>query len=166
METIAVYWEATIKTYGFFVKTDLSLVKFSVPCDRMGDIGEWLQTWKPGTGGFIMASGMLSGDNSFQLSMLFEGKTDPDSMKTLMENDFLPVPEIDHPVELITFQGPHYGDRYGIADAAFTPFAENNLAVLASACTGAGIYIVVPQNRAKDAVGLLSKKFVVPGAQG
>ena len=66
------------------------------------------------------------------------------------------------PVELIYFQGPHYGDRYGIAHAAFGTLEAQNLKILAAGCTGASIYIIVPEKSAQTAVRCLSEAFEIP----
>ena len=70
--------------------------------------------------------------------------------------------EIDSPVELIYFQGPHFGDRYGIADAAFRALAGQE--VLAAGFSGASVYIVVADKQAQATIECLSEAFITPAA--
>lgn len=165
METIAVYWEPIIKTYGLFVKTDLSLVRISFPADQITFWGSRIQESDQAEGRFIMVVGHVFDGNRIQLSLLFENSNSGIEKKLLETiTEKLPATSItvDTPVELIYFQGPHFGDRYGIADTAFTPFVKNKVTILASACASASIYIVVPEYTARIAVKILSEKFVVP----
>jgi hypothetical protein len=67
-------------------------------------------------------------------------------------------------VELVLFQGPHYGERFGIVDASLQALAAKGLNLLASACSGSCVYLVVPQGTADDVVSALSDSFDVPKA--
>jgi aspartokinase len=80
-------------------------------------------------------------------------KTDPDS-----EKDF----HLTYPVELISFQGPHFGDRYGIADTAFKALEGQGVPVLITVFAGAAVYIVLPEKKLQDARPLLLEAFEVP----
>ena len=51
------------------------------------------------------------------------------------------------PVELIYLHGPHFQDRYGIAEAALSPLQKADIPILAAGCSGTSVYIVVPENR-------------------
>ena len=66
------------------------------------------------------------------------------------------------PVELIYFHGPHFGDRFGIADSALKALADGEIPILAFGCSGASIYIVLQENGSKKARNLLSHVFEVP----
>jgi len=165
LETIAVYWEPIIKTYGLFLKTDLSLVRISFPIDQTTFWGSRIQESDQAEGGFIMVVGHIFDGNRMQLSLLFENSksgVEKKILETIIEKQPATFITVDTPVELIYFQGPHFGDRYGIADAAFTPFVENKVTILASGCASASIYIVVPEHMAQLAVKILSEKFIVP----
>ncbi len=121
METIAVYWEPVIKTYGFMEKTGLSLFKFSCPVDRMADWGHRLQDWGTAGDGFIMVAGSNLNGKTLQFNLLFEAQG-VDRYQAFLEKWLEEEPrmslQVESPVELIYFHGPHYGDRYGIASAA------------------------------------------------
>ena len=66
------------------------------------------------------------------------------------------------PVELISFQGPHFGDRYGIAYSAFKALDDQGVPILIAVCSGAAVYIVLPEKKLQDARPLLLEAFEVP----
>ena len=65
-------------------------------------------------------------------------------------------------MELISFQGPHFGDRYGIADTAFKALDGQKVPVLITVFAGAAVYIVLPEKKLQDARPLLMEAFEVP----
>lgn len=66
------------------------------------------------------------------------------------------------PVELIYFFGPHFGDRYGIAEAAVRVIHRESLPILAMGCSVSFIYIVLPEGMALQAKSLLAENFEIP----
>ena len=69
---------------------------------------------------------------------------------------------VDNPVELVYFQGPHYGDRYGIACAALSALAKHGVTVLAVVCAGASVYMITPKGMACTARNALIGAFSIP----
>ena len=65
------------------------------------------------------------------------------------------------PVALIYLHGPHFQDRYGIAEAALSPLQKADIPVLATGCSGTSVYIVVHENRADEAATCLAETFVI-----
>ncbi len=114
MEIIAVYWEPIIKTYGFSVKTGLSLVKLSFPADQATTLGAKIRELDNAGvgGGFTMVVGHLFDGRQMRLSLLLEGCTSDliDSMtEKLLKKEPSVSLQIQIPVELIYFQGPITG---------------------------------------------------------
>ena len=68
--------------------------------------------------------------------------------------------------EMVLFQGPHFGDRYGIADAWVSAVAKADVRVLASACTGATVQIVLREGASAAAIDALSAAFTIPTSGG
>jgi len=66
------------------------------------------------------------------------------------------------PAELVFFQGPHFGDRYGIADVAVEALAGGGVQTVAVVCSGACIYIVLPEGKSEEAVRVLAETFEIP----
>jgi aspartokinase len=68
------------------------------------------------------------------------------------------------PVEVVYFYGPHFGDRYGIAEAALKVLTESGIRATASACSGSCVYLVLPEGQSEEAVRALSRTFEIPRA--
>ena len=165
METIAVYWEPKPKTYGFKEVFDLSLVTIEIKPEKMLQWGLWLMELADLNIGFQLILAKYSADRELRLYILleklwvgsllsyFDKKINLDS-----EKDFY----LKSPVELISFQGPHFADRYGIADSAFKALDNHGIPILIAACSGAAVYIVLPENKLHKARFFLSEAFEVP----
>lgn len=165
METFAVYWEAKPKTYGFKEVVDLSLLNIEIRPEKMSQWGLWLMELSDLDIGFHLILAKYSTHQKLRLYILLEKlwedrvlsylgeKIDLDS-----EKDF----HLTYPVELISFQGPHFGDRYGIADTAFKALDGQGIPVLIAVFAGAAVYIVLPEKKLQDARPLLIEAFEVP----
>jgi aspartokinase len=79
--------------------------------------------------------------------------------KCLSENiDFIGA---TYPVGLVCFHGPHYGDRYGIAETVFKTL-DGKVKIIASSFSGAAVYLVFHMDDIKTAISLLSQTFETP----
>jgi aspartokinase len=165
LETIAVYWEDKIKTYGFQAEHGLSLFRISIPSSQQlaglgsvldSDINEINFRW-------IMVQ--RSTRHGFNVYILLDQKW-KQPMQTLLERHQENNADLDlqteSPVEMIFFHGPHFGDRYGIADTALGALRGKSLPVIAMGCTGASVYIILPENCAAKARHFLSAVFETP----
>lgn len=162
METIAVYWESRIKTYGFQRVTDLALIELSYPLHAINSLGEILsrddlQALKAP---FILAQG-----SDHEISFLFclpekEGRDFHASLEIALS----PISQrYVHPVGVIFFHGPHFGDRYGIADATFSALSKAGVEIMASGCSSSSVYLVLNQDDLDRAEEVLTKTFEVAG---
>jgi hypothetical protein len=165
VETFAVYWEPKPKTYGFNEVIDLSLLNIEIRPGEMTQWGLWLMELSDFDIGFHLILAKYSTHQKLQLYILLEKlwgdrvlsylgkKIDVDSGKEF---------HLTYPVELISFQGPHFGDRYGIADTAFKALDGQGVPVLITVFAGAAVYIVLPEKKLQDARPLLIEAFEVP----
>jgi aspartokinase len=165
VETFAVYWEPKPKTYGFKEVIDLSLLNIEIRPGKMSQWGLWLMELSDLDIGFHLILAKYSTHQKLQLYILLEKlwgdrvlsylgkKIDVDSGKEF---------HLTYPVELISFQGPHFGDRYGIADTAFKALEGQGVPVLITVFAGAAVYIVLPEKKLQDARPLLLEAFEVP----
>ena len=165
METIAVYWEPKPKTYGFKEIADLSLMNIEIKPGEMGQWGLWLMELANHDIGFHLSIAKYSNRQELRLYILFE-KFWADSVLSHIDKRIDPESEkyfhLTSPVELISFQGPHFGDRYGIAYSAFKALDDQGVPILIAACSGAAVYIVLPEKKLQDARPILLEAFVVP----
>jgi aspartokinase len=165
VETIAVYWEPKPKTYGFKEIIDLSLLDIEINPGEMAQRGLWLMELADMGIGFHLILAKYSTHQNLRLYILLE-KLWTDSILSSIDKKIDPGSEkklyLNYPVELISFQGPHFGDRYGIADTAFKALDKQGVPVLITVCSGAAVYIVLPEKKLQGARPLLLEAFDVP----
>jgi aspartokinase len=165
METIAVYWEPLIKTYGIVRRTDLYLVSLTLTMDQMAGLSEgFLSQWAL-EGNLLMVAAVPVGKQGVRLQLVLDCPPADGQLKFppgALENSPDCQPKVDVGVELVYFHGPHYGDRYGIVHAALSALESDDVPVLSVACSGASVYLVLPKGGAEAACNALSNAFVVP----
>jgi aspartokinase len=165
VETIAVYWEPKPKTYGFKEVFDLSLMTIEIKPEKVIQWGLWLMELADLNIGFYLILAKYSIDRELRLYILLE-KLWADSVLSYIGKKINLASEkvycLRSPVELISFQGPHFADRYGIADSAFKALDNKKIPILIAACSGAAVYIVLPENKLNEARPLLTEAFEVP----
>ena len=165
METIAVYWEPLIKTYGIVQRTDLYLVSLTLTVDQMTACSDdFLSKWCR-SGNLLMVAAVPLGKQGVRLQLVLDSPPMADQLEIQPqppENNIHCQPKVDAGVELVYFHGPHYGDRYGIVHAALSALESDDVPVLGVACSGASVYLVLPKGKAEAARNALSNAFVVP----
>jgi len=181
METFAVYWEPIIKTYGISERTGLCLVTLDLPFNRISDGGDWLTRFASRfDGSLVLIFSRPAIPTVLRLHLLLDKTPEKAELEKVdaAEKNTRPDPtlnmnpaafdgafsglRIDSSVELIYFQGPHYGDRYGIAGAAMRALAEKKVPLLAVVCTGASVYLITPTGKAREARKALGQAFSTP----
>ena len=160
METIAVYWEQPIKTYGFQKVTDLILVEFSYPVKEIVSLGEILSrdTLQKVKSEFIIAQ--ESGE-MISIALCLSEKEYGNFRVSLAQASRSTPCEFTHPVGIIYFHGPHFGDRYGIADATFSALSQADIKLVASGCSASSVFVVLAQDDIARAENVLSHTFEV-----
>ena len=66
-------------------------------------------------------------------------------------------------VSLIHLQGPHFGDRFGIASEAMAGLREAGVIPLGFSAVVHSLFIIIRPQDAEAAVGGLAKRFQAPG---
>ena len=165
METIAIYWEPIIKTYGFQEKAGLALGRLTFPLAYTAEWGQRIAAMADSVDSFLLAIAQPVDGKTLQLNLLLEGQGLVRIGRRLDQGSAENPPaqlEMISPVELLYFQGPHFGDRYGIAAAAWTALSRGSVPVLALACTGASVYLILPEGKTKAARAALGEAFAAP----
>lgn len=166
VETTAAYWEARIKTYGFHTRTELCLFRVTVESPGTASLGRAL--FRMGEEGIPLlltfardtAHGLSA---CFVVPSLFEGRV----RERLREDESLGKDKASTQalaVEIVFFYGPHFGDRYGIAEAALQSMERGGVSPLATACSGSCVYLVLAEGRSAETVHVLSQAFKIPRA--
>lgn len=168
METIAVYWEPVIRVYGFDIRTDLALLECDVQPEAADFWGERLESLALTGSGFIMVLMQSRDHATARLSLVIEQEY-ADSCRRLLEecrhDGYRISIRLRQPVDMLLFHGPHFQDRYGIAEAVFRSLDQTRISLYAVGCTGTSVYIVVGGGEAGPARTMLSAGFVVPGQE-
>ena len=165
METVAMYWEPQIKTYGFHVVKNLALYKYSIPVDLPVPWERAIARLEEGQNRFQLLCAQLSGSSDLELLLLCE----PEQGVSLARRIEAEIPaiakrrQVTTPVELLFFQGPHFGDRFGIADFTFKALKEKADQLLAVVFACASVYLILPEDAAGETKNRLAAAFRIPG---
>lgn len=162
METVAVYWEPQIKTYGIAEKTGLSLL--TCQCSAGPVDLERLTPPDGQTDDVLLAVAHPVPGGALRLQLVVAGAMSAcrDGGAQTFLGRLVQRAHVTAPVDLIYFQGPHYGDRFGIAEAAFDALLSASVPVLIASCCGASVHMVLTGGQAGAARAALSQAFVVP----
>ena len=166
METVAMYWEPKIKTYGFQVVKSLALYRYVIPVNLSIHWDRAIECIERGPDRFHLVCGHLNQTLELSLSLIGE----PDQGKSFSRRFDADIPMLEGcrgvvtaPVELLYFQGPHFGDRFGIADFTYRALNEHAHGLLAAVFSCASVYLVLPAGAADRAREQLTAAFTIPG---
>jgi hypothetical protein len=166
METIAVYWEPKIKTYGMVPKTGLTLVSMTLPMTDTTAVLRNLRSRADLAEGLLMITASPCAEGRLKTDLVLAPPAHPSHQQVLIDGQASGVDpdafRIQKDVEMVYFHGPHYGDRYGIAHRVFGALIAHKVALLASACSASSIYLVVPRGAAGAVCQALADDVVVP----
>jgi len=167
LETIAVYWEPRIKTYGFNRVNDLSLLELTLHPEHVADLGFGVQKLGDLEISLFLVLAQHTGDQELRVYLLVKRQWEKkivNHVHHIIGGNPGESIHVTSPVGLIYFQGPHFGDRYGIADSAFGALNRKSIPILAAGCSASSIYLVLPQERLKESKTLLAEAFELPQA--
>ena len=167
METIAVYWEPRIKTYGFNRVNDLSLLEVALNPEQIAALGFGIQELGDLDISLFLVLAQHTGDQELRVYLLVKRQREKkivNHVHPIIGGNLGESIHATSPVGLIYFQGPHFGDRYGIADSAFGALNRKSIPILAAGCSASSIYLVLPQERLNESKTLLTDAFELPQA--
>jgi hypothetical protein len=165
METIAVYWESKIRTYGFNLFEGVGLHRIDLLADDLATWAGalhsvtddeasfrlvWCQRETPGPFTFFL---VCNEDTWHGLHPLpASGGSEAQAAQAMTHT----------PADVICFHGPHFGDRYGIMDFTYRALAQGPVPLLGAVCSVASIYLVVPAGWGGKTQALLMAAFEIP----
>lgn len=163
IETVAVYWEPKVRIYGMEVHhnlVDLQLKSSLGVCQR----DEWCEQSLLNSRFRLLTQQVLAQDQVL-LSFLIESGREEGLVDVLTriqnchtESFF----EMRQGLEMVSFHGPHFQDRYGIAAMAFSKLLHDDVKLRRSGFTGTSVHFVVDEGRGKEVRQSLADTFVVP----
>lgn len=165
METIAIYWEEKIRIYGVTIKGGLALFKITYLTTDSEFWSDELENFSTISPRFFHITGQLIADNLFQTCLLVETK-DAKELRLLLESSIYERVncryEVVSNVELVSLHGPHFQDRYGIADVSYSLLTKHSVELFVSSFTGTSINLVVADSMGHKTKEILSETFIVP----
>jgi aspartokinase len=165
LETIALYKEERIKVYGITRESDLILVVLSFPANQLELWGQRIDEISNRTERFELVTYHAANKSITELHLLINRKTSDSLSKMLThweKNTTQTGLKFNQPVDILYLHGPHFQDRYGIADTAFNALLHNDIEILVSGCAGTSMYLVTPTLQGQIALEILTKTFLIP----
>jgi hypothetical protein len=165
LETIAVYWESKIRTYGFNFLEKLTLCQMTLPTENLGVFGKALQIQGGDDAAFRLVWAQTENADQIRFFLLCNDNH-WNRLRPLIDQ-FERIgsgmaPMVQNVVDAICFQGPHFGDRSGIMDFTYQALANGRVPLQASTCSVATIYLVLPAGWGRRAQGILTEAFEIP----
>lgn len=165
METIVMYREPQIKTYGFQVVKDLALYNYKMPVDLPAGWTRAIKRIEDEPNRFHLLYTQLRESSEVNLRLLCEPEQGVYLVRRIA--DEIPAAgdrlQVTAPVELIFFQGPHFGDRFGIAAFTYKALKEKSALLLAAVFACHSIYLILPEGAADETQTRLAAAFRIPG---
>ncbi len=165
METIAIYWEPKVRTYGFQGIDNLWLCPVCFDGDQMARWGAALNAMADQGPVFRMVWAQLDADGRIKFYWLCD-----DNHRDKVRAFLSAQPDLEagnhmgecQAVDLVFFQGPHFGDRYGIMDFTQKAMIHAGIPLMAAVCSVASIYLVVKAGEGAKTREALTAAFDIP----
>jgi aspartokinase len=167
-ETAASYIERKVKTYGIQAKSRMFLCRLHMELDKLSEWGNNIQRFEDFGLRFCYASSFTSKNNHMDLFLIvdaencsiedLEKRIFPDALSEKLRHNCNILSQVDY----IHFHGPHFGDRYGIANHALSALRDKHIPVLLAGCVGSSINLVVPKDSIQVSREALSDVFEMP----
>ncbi len=158
METLAVYEEHPIRTYGLKAQEGLCWLNAGRPLAGLGDFQDW-GLWEGCPRPVFLAASL--GEGRLRLGLCL-AQADLPALSRALAGAGLTAEAPARPVSLIHLQGPHFGDRYGIAAAALAGLAQAGVTPLGLGAVVHSLFLVVEPDQATTALEALSTAFSGP----
>ncbi|MFH1125138.1 MAG: hypothetical protein V1758_15890 [Pseudomonadota bacterium] len=162
-EVVASYQEQKPKVYGLEVYDEQELLQMKITKGKMGDLGASFREFaRLGLNLTFLVSGPCRDQGEEVLA--FTLPTTQGQAYTRIINRI--APDIDagriSPVCVFSMNGPHFGDRYGIASELLTTFENRDIELLGLSCTIASVTGVVPSRQLQKTIEAIQQCFEVP----
>lgn len=162
METIATYWEKQIKIYGISCQEDLTLVRISCPGTQ---IQQWMSCIRD-LHRFEIITYQPSTDRRYLLNLVTTSTTLEKAGAKLQQAAAGMVDSTVSsltPVAAVFFHGPHFQERFGIADSLEQTLSSLNVTVHLFSCSGTSVHVIIPETDKDRVVTAVKNVFLIPG---
>jgi hypothetical protein len=149
-ETRSTYVEEKIRTYGLQLTLDVVLAQTRGPRGCLARFRDRLAAeWGTEAVFHLVSVIQAPGGTMDAVFVMESGRSGP-------------AGEVCEPVDLVTFHGPHFGDRYRILQTALNCLEIEGVPLRAAACAGASISLVFPAGAGTAAKTALTRGFEAP----
>jgi hypothetical protein len=164
LETIAVYWEPIVRVYGFDIKADISLLHLKCSTETIDTLLADIERQAETSPTFLFSQLQLQPPDISHLYLAADHDHISGYRNGLEENATKNglMLTAHSPVDLLFFHGPHFQDRFGIANNVFKTLDPLGITVYTIGCTGTSIFIVTGGGQAQKARKMLTEAFAVP----
>ena len=162
-EVVASYQEQRPKVYGLEYHEGQALVKIRSNNRNVGQFGRALKEFaRLDLNLTFLATGPNREDGHQTILFCLPSSNDDlyrDIIQQTVSDLFF---ESITPVAVFSMNGPHFGDRYGIASELFSSFERKGIDLLGLGCTIASISGVVPSRHGESTIHAIQECFEVP----
>jgi hypothetical protein len=162
-EVVASYQEEKPKVYGLEVQETEEMLRIRFEGCRIGAIGcaiRWPSRY--GLRLSYLAAGPWEEGSDGALALCIPSREG----QCFFEPEQSPGGGIEvermGPVAVFTMNGPHFGDRYGIASGLLTALELDGVELLGLSCTVASVSGVVPSSQLPSCIAAVKGRFQVP----
>lgn len=148
-ETRATYVEEKIKTYGIALVPDLNLGSYLFSFDQLAKIRQEIPSMEDKENKFFYTAAYMSSQEKICFFLLTGKSLGIAVHKTCT-------------ADLLSFHGPHFGDRHSIISRALNCLSQKSIPILRADCTGASIGIILPEGKGEEAKQALMDVFEIP----
>ena len=162
-EVVASYQEKKPKVYGLDIREGLEFIHIRLDGDSIGQIGTALRDFsQQGVNLTFISKNPYRLQGAEDLFICLPPSSDYSNAE--MMGRMAPQTVIDtiFPVATFSMNGPHFGDRYGIASELLRATKESGIDLLALNCTIASIIGVIPLDQIQPAIRAIQRCFDVP----
>ncbi len=164
-KTNARYQEEVIKTYGFIEKKGLTFICIFFSEENMaavtGVLAEFLTEVK-----LPYSSMQFMENHTRSFCFAVDGFEGTGEEKENLINKILKIETVARVIkqkaDALIFHGPHFGDRYGIADKALGTLKTEGIQTLGAVFSEASVYLMFEEGKTSNAVKALKNFFKKP----
>jgi aspartokinase len=159
-EVVAAYQEQVIKIYQLVRLTDLDFWSFSIPSSTLlENLGAALMALSAREVKILFLVALPGPEDRFVCSFCTVRERSQEVARLL--EDHIPVipPHRLSPMAALFFHGPHFGDRYGVADTLVKALHRVNVPLVALSCTVSSISAIIKEEDLSAAVQVVMDTF-------
>jgi len=162
-EVVASYQERRPKVYGLEYYEDQDFIEIRADRRILGSVGASFRGFaRSGLNLVFFATSPTGSDGKDTLAFCLPSSQSRTYGRVVQEI----APEVEikgvSSVSIFSMNGPHFGDRHGIASELLAAFRDHGVRHLALSCTIASISGVVPSQQRDSAVKAIQGRFEVP----